>query len=383
MNFLIAPDSYKESMSAVAAAKAVERGIRRVIPGAVCQLAPMADGGEGTAECLRYGRQGERIACRVTGPMGEPVDADFVWLAEERTAVIETARACGIMLAPWEKRNPLYASTYGVGELIRHAIRKGSRRILLTLGGSMTNDGGAGMLEALGGRLKDGAGAPIGRGGKALSALEQVDLSEPLRLLSGIRVTVLCDVGNTLLGPEGATYVFGPQKGATKEMLPVLEAAMSHYASRIDAAVGQRLSGIPGTGAAGGLGYGLLAVSQAEFVSGAEYVMAELGLETKIRECDYVITGEGAMDTQSLQGKVPVGVARLAQRYGKPVVVFVGKLSGSMESYYESGVTAVFSILRELKPMSEVLCEGERNLEQAAENFTRLIFFDHQSKESE
>lgn len=382
MKFLIAPDSYKESMSAVTAAKAVERGIRRVMPGAVCQLAPMADGGEGTAECLRYGKQGERVACRVAGPLGEPVEADFVWLAEEKTAVIEAARACGIMLAPWEKRNPLYASTYGVGELIRRALERGSRRILLTLGGSMTNDGGAGMLEALGGRLEDANGKPLARGGKALLELERVDLSEPLRLLSGVQVTVLCDVGNTLLGPEGATYVFGPQKGATSEMLPVLEAAMAHYASRIDEAVGRRLSRIPGTGAAGGLGYGLLAVCQAEFVNGAEYVMGQLGLETKIRECDYVITGEGAMDTQSLQGKVPVGVAKLAQRYGKPTVVFVGKLSGSMDSYYESGVTAVFSILRDLKPMPEVLCEGESNLEQAAENFARLVFFDHTNKES-
>ena len=246
----------------------------------------------------------------------------------------------------------------------------------------MTNDGGAGMLEALGGRLEDANGKPLARGGKALLELERVDLSEPLRLLSGVQVTVLCDVGNTLLGPEGATYVFGPQKGATSEMLPVLEAAMAHYASRIDEAVGRRLSRIPGTGAAGGLGYGLLAVCQAEFVNGAEYVMGQLGLETKIRECDYVITGEGAMDTQSLQGKVPVGVAKLAQRYGKPTVVFVGKLSGSMDSYYESGVTAVFSILRDLKPMPEVLCEGESNLEQAAENFARLVFFDHTNKES-
>jgi len=373
MKFVIAPDSFKESMSALSAAKAIETGIRRVLPEAVCEIVPMADGGEGTADCLMYSWNGEKISCRATGPMGEPVDTDFVWLRERKTAVIEMARTCGIMLVAPDRRDPLRATTYGIGELMRIALDKGCREIVLTLGGSVTNDGGAGMLEALGAKLLDEAGRTVGRGGEGLRHLAHLDLSLPRKLLAPVRVTVLCDVSNCLLGEQGATYIFGPQKGATDRTLPMLEAAMEHYAGLIDHEAGLELSGRSGTGAAGGLGYGLLAVCQAEFVSGSEYVMRELKLEEKIRQTDYVITGEGAMDVQSLGGKVPISVAKVARKYQKPVVAFVGKLTGDMEPYYESGITAVFSILRGVKPMKELLAEGEANLSIAAENFVRVL----------
>lgn len=373
MKFVIAPDSFKESMSAIAAAKAIEAGIRRVHPEAVCEVVPMADGGEGTADCLMYSWNGEKINCLVTGPMGEPVDTDFVWIQERKTAVIEMARACGIMLVPPDKRDPLRATTYGIGELMRIALDKGCQEIVLTLGGSVTNDGGAGMLEALGGKLLDETGRPVGWGGEGLGHLAHLDLTLPRKLLASVRVTVLCDVSNRLLGEQGATYVFGPQKGATDRTLPMLEAGMEHYAGLLDHEAGQELSGRSGTGAAGGLGYGLLAICQAEFVSGSEYVMRELKLEEKIRQADYVITGEGAMDAQSLGGKVPISVAKVAQKYHKPVVVFVGKLTGDMAPYYESGITAVFSILRGIKPIEELLAEGEANLSIAAENFVRVL----------
>lgn len=373
MKFLIAPDSYKESMSAITAAKAIERGIKKIIPESECVIVTMADGGEGTAESLMYSQSGEKIKCSVTNPLGEVIDSDFVWIEKSKVAIIEVAKACGIMLIPSKKKNPKITTTYGVGELIKEALKKDCKEIILTLGGTVTNDGGSGMLMALGGKLLDSSGKEIDSGGYALSRIETIDLSMAKSLLKDIKVTVLCDVKNKLLGKNGATYVFGPQKGALKEELPILEAAMEHYSKKINLAAGKNVADMDGAGAAGGLGCALFAISNAEFISGSEYVMKSLDMEEKVKICDYVITGEGAIDPQSLQGKVPIGIANLAKKYNKPVIVFVGKVSGSSEGFYDNGITAVFCILRGIKPMEEVLKEAEKNLQLTVENFARVL----------
>lgn len=373
MKYLIAPDSYKESMSAIRAAKAIEKGIKRMDPNSQCELVPMADGGEGTAECLTYDQGGEQIDCIVTNPLGEPIKSDFIWVEQTKTAVIEVAKACGLMLISPADKNPNIATTYGVGELILEALKKQCKEIILTLGGTVTNDGGTGMLAALGAELLDAEGEPITPGGCSLGDIEAIDLSKPIRLLKGIHIKVLCDVKNPLLGENGATYIFAPQKGATAKDLPVLEQAMANYADKINQAAGRDLAAMPGAGAAGGLGCALFAISDAQFCSGSEYVMKSLGLEEKILKCDYVITGEGAIDSQSLQGKVPVGIASVAKKYNKPVVVFAGKVEGSMDAFYDHGITAVFCILRGLKPLEQVLKEAEYNLQMTVENVTRIL----------
>lgn len=373
MRVVIAPDSYKESMSALTAAECIRQGIQKVFPAAECLLVPMADGGEGTAECLMHSQQGEKISCQVTNPLGKQIQADYIWIEKSKTAVIEVAKACGMMLIPSEEKDPEAATSYGVGELIRYALEKNCREIILTLGGTVSNDGGSGMLLALGGKLLNKQGKNIALGAGELSEIVRADLSEPIRLLAGVKVTALCDVKNHLLGEQGATYVFGPQKGVTREMLPKLEAGMHHYARMVIQAVGKDVSAMEGSGAAGGLGFALFAVSSARFRSGADYVMETLQLEEKIKHCDFVITGEGSIDAQSLQGKVPVQVAHLAKQYDKPVYVFVGRQSGSMEKFYANGVTAVFTILRSLKTMDQVLSDAEKNLRCTVENFARVL----------
>lgn len=324
MKVVIAPDSYKESMSAMEAAACIREGLKKVFPDAECSLVPMADGGEGTARCLMLSQQGNKISGTVSGPLGKKTETDFVWIEKNQTAVIEVARACG-------------------------------------------------MLMALGGRLLDREGKPVSLGAGGLSQIETVDLTEPVRLLKDVKITVLCDVKNRLLGKEGATYIFGPQKGVTEESLERIEAGMEHYAEKITGAVGRDVASMKGAGAAGGIGFALFAVSDARFCSGADYVMEALCLEEKIKNCDFVITGEGSIDAQSLQGKVPVRVARIAQKYKKPVYVFAGRQKGSMERFYEAGITAVFSILRSLKSMEEVLEEAPENLRCTVENFARVL----------
>ena len=373
MKVVIAPDSYKESMSAMEAATCICEGLKKVFPDAECALVPMADGGEGTARCLMLSQQGSKISCTVSGPLGKKTGTDFVWIEKNQTAVIEVARACGMMMIAPEEKNPDIATSYGVGELILHALKKDCREIILTLGGTVSNDGGCGMLMALGGKILDKEGKPVPLGAGGLSRIETVDLTEPVRLLQDVKITVLCDVKNKLLGKEGATYIFGPQKGVTEDSLERIEAGMEHYAEKITKTVGRDVSVMKGAGAAGGIGFALFAVSDARFCSGADYVMEALSLEEKIKSCDFVITGEGSIDAQSLQGKVPVRVARIAQKYKKPVYVFAGRQKGSMELFYDEGITAVFSIIRSLKPMEKVLEEAPENLKGTVENFARVL----------
>lgn len=373
MKFMIAPDSYKESMTAASAAKAIERGIKNIMPEAQCEILPMADGGEGTAESLMYGKDAEILPCDVTGPLGGRIQAHLIWFRQTASVLIEVSMACGLMLIPPEKRDPKVATSYGVGEMICKALELRPGEIMISLGGTGTSDGGAGMLTALGARILDDKGLPVGSGASALACVASVDLSEPVRRLKNVKITVLYDVKNPLLGKEGATYVFAPQKGAGSSELPALENAMGHYAAAVEQACHRELSNLEGAGAAGGIGFALLAVSQANFVSGSEFVMDVLALEQKIQDCDYVITGEGSIDSQSLSGKVPIGIARLAKRYRKPVLVFAGRIGKNTGRLYEYGITAIFCILNELDSLGTVLAHGEYNLQTAVENVMRLL----------
>lgn len=373
MRFLITPDSYKESMTSRQAAQSMERGIRKAMPDAVCELAPMADGGEGTAECLMHAQQGELVNCRVQNPFGEEIATDYVWVDRKKKAIIEVAKACGIMLTIPEERNPLTASSYGVGQMIAHALQKGCRELVITLGGTVTNDGGSGMLQALGADLRDAQGNTVSRGGQGLEELVSMDIQKPVQLLKDVKVTVVCDVKCPLLGQNGATYMFGPQKGVTEELLGRLEAGMKNYADILCNCVHRRVDEQLGAGAAGGIGAALFAICHADYVNGSQYMMQELELEKKIQNCDVVFTGEGSIDSQSLQGKVPIGVANMAQKYGKPVIAFVGMIRGESKIFNDQGVTAVFSIINKLDNIETVLSNAEYNLEDTAFNVVQVL----------
>lgn len=373
MRFLITPDSFKESLSSYHAAVIMEQAIKNVMKDAVCEIAPMADGGEGTAECLMYAENGVLERCSVEDPLGQIIQADYVWVESKRQAIIEVAKACGIMLLPPQKRNILKTSSYGVGQLILHALQKGCRELVLTLGGTVINDGGCGMLIALGARIQKENGQEISRGSQGLEEIAFLDVEKPKALMHEVKVTVLCDVKCPLLGKNGATYLFGPQKGVCGEMLKRLENGMKNYAEKLNKATDRVVDSIPGAGAAGGMGAALYAICDTQYVNGAKYVMQAMRLEEKIQECDCVITGEGSIDSQSLQGKVPVEIARLAARHQKPVIVFAGVFKGDNSVFYKEGVTAIFSIVRKIEALEITLDEAEENLRVAVENFARIL----------
>lgn len=373
MRFLITPDSYKESLSAYEAAKVMERAVKNIMPAAECDLAPMADGGEGTAECLMYAEAGDKISCTVKGPLGNSIETDYIWIEKKKKAIIEVAKACGIMLVPAGEKDPMLASTYGVGQLIREAVEKGCRDLVLTLGGTVTNDGGCGMLLALGAKILDQKGKGIPLGGRGLGRIASIDLEKPKELLKDVKVTVLCDVKSPLLGERGATYVFGPQKGVTGHLLHELEMGMENFAGVLNQVTGFNVAELKGAGAAGGLGCALYAITDAQYISGSKYVMQALGLDERIAKCDCIITGEGSIDAQSLEGKVPIGIAKIARQYNKPVVAFVGMANGNNKEFYEKGITAIFCIVRKVEPMDHILERAADNLQCTVENFIRVL----------
>lgn len=373
MRFLITPDSFKESLSSYHAAAIMEQAIKNIMPDAECEIAPMADGGEGTAECLMYASGGIRQQCFVENPLGQIIQAEYVWVESRKQAIIEVAKACGMMLLTPQQRNILKTSSYGVGQLMLHALQKGCREFVLTLGGTATNDGGCGMLMALGAKICKENGQEISRGAQGLEEIAFLDIEQPKALMRNVEVTLLCDVKCPLLGKSGATYVFGPQKGVCVEMLKNLEDGMNNYAVKLNEAAGRAVDILPGAGAAGGIGAALYAICAAQYVNGARYVMQAIGLEEKIRRCDYVITGEGSLDSQSLQGKVPVEIAKLAAKNQKPAIIFAGVFQGDNRVFYREGITAVFSIIRKLDTLETTLGAAEENLRVAVENFVRVL----------
>ncbi|CAI0733787.1 glycerate kinase [Serratia grimesii] len=365
---VIAPDSFKESLSALEVAEAIERGFRQVYPQAQYVKLPMADGGEGTVDSMVAATGGEIVRVEVMGPLGQPVQAFYGLLGDGETAVIEMAAASGLHLAPKALRDPRITTSYGTGELILAALERGVKAIILGIGGSATNDGGAGMMQALGARLLDDKQNPLLPGGAALAQLAQIDLSEVDPRLQQVNVTAACDVDNPLCGPHGASAVFGPQKGATPEMVTQLDSALSHFGSLLQQATGREVINTPGAGAAGGMGAALLGMLNARLRPGIEIVIETLRLEEALCDADLVITGEGRLDSQSIHGKTPIGVARVAKRHGLPVIGIAGSLSKDYQVVHQHGIDAAFSVLDRIVTLDEALTEAADNLEVTARN---------------
>ncbi|MUG67834.1 MULTISPECIES: glycerate kinase [Paenibacillus] len=368
MKIVIAPDSFKESLSALEAAEAIEKGFRSVFPDADYYKMPMADGGEGTVRSLVDATGGTIMERVVTGPLGEPVQAFFGITGDGRTAIIEMAAASGLHLVPAERRNPLLTSTRGTGELIRFALEEGVEHMIIGIGGSATNDGGAGMVQALGGRLLDRSGREIGPGGGALSDLHEVDMSGLDARLAGVRIEVACDVDNPLTGPRGASAVFGPQKGATPDMVQLLDRNLSHFADVAEQALGKTFREKEGAGAAGGLGAGLIAFLNADLRRGIDIVLNASRFEDIVRDADLVITGEGRIDRQTIYGKTPIGVAKAAKKYDVPVIGIAGSLSDDSAVVHDHGIDALFSIVPGVVTLPEAFESAAVNMERTARN---------------
>lgn len=372
MHIVIAPDSFKECASAATVAAALARGWLRVCPDADMRVMPMADGGEGTVEAMVTGTSGRTRMAEVTGPLGERVRAAYGVLGDGQTAVIEMAAASGLALVPLEQRDPRIATTRGTGELIAHALDSGVQRIIVGIGGSATNDGGAGMAQALGYHLLDASGRELAPGGAMLRNLATIDGHGRHTGLDHCEILVACDVTNPLCGPLGASHVYGPQKGASPETACELDKALRHFAGVIRDQLVMDVMDVPGSGAAGGLGAGLLAFTGAKLRPGVALVAEACRLERAIAGADLVLTGEGRIDAQSAFGKVPVGVAQIAARHGVPTVAVAGALGAGFETVYEHGICAAFGITRAPQPLEEAYARAESGLEETAGAIARL-----------
>lgn len=373
MKVVIVCDSFKESLSSSAVAEEIEAGFRTVFPALDCISLPVADGGEGTVDALVHATAGQFRFHDVTGPMGAPVRARYGVLGDGRTAVIEMAAAAGLDLVPRAVRDPRIATTFGLGQLILHALDGGCRRFILGLGGSATNDGGAGMAQALGVRLLDANGQDLPRGGAALQALATIDTSALDPRLGESVFEIACDVDNPMTGEHGASAVFGPQKGATPEMVALLDAALVRFGEALERISGVGIMTVPGAGAAGGLGAGASVFLGARLRPGVEIVLDALALETVLAGADLVITGEGRLDGQTARGKTPVGVARVARRQGVPVIALVGALGPGYEAVYDHGISAVFSVVNRPCLLEEALVDARPNIRGTARNIAALL----------
>ena len=375
MNITIAIDSFKGSLSSMEAGQAVAEGIRRVMPSAGIRIRPLADGGEGTTEALTAGLGGELKSLTVTGPLGRPVTASYGLIRERKMAVLEMASAAGLTLISQEERNPLEATTYGIGEMIRDAIGEGCRHFLVGIGGSATNDGGTGMLSALGFQFLDSEGQPIPLGAKGLENLARISTENARPELSQCSFHIACDVTNPLCGENGCSAVYGPQKGADPEMIRQMDQWMERYGDLAARTFPAADKEAPGAGAAGGLGCAFLTFLNGSLESGVGMVLKEINLKDDIRDADLVITGEGRLDAQTVMGKAPIGVAHLAKEYGKPVIAFSGAVTREAGLCNQHGIDAFFPIMRGVVSLQEALDPGEARINAAdtAEQVFRLI----------
>lgn len=370
---VLAPDSFKESMTAKEVCEAMERGIKKGNPNVTCIHVPMADGGEGTMQSLVDATGGTVHTVTVTGPLGDQVEASYGISGDGSTGVLEMASASGIHLVPIAQRNPLVTTTYGTGELIKACLDHGVSRLLIGIGGSATNDGGAGVVQALGGKLLDAEGKELAFGGGELGRLARLDLSGFDPRLQDVEVEVACDVTNPLCGETGASHVFGPQKGATPEMIEQLDRNLRNYAGVMKQQLDKDIIDYPGAGAAGGLGGGLMVFLNGTLKKGIDMVVDYTGLEEKVRQADMVWTGEGGMDFQTQYGKTPLGVARVAKKHGKPVVALAGRVGDGIDVLYDQGMDAIFGIMPGAATLSEALANGVQNVERTSENIVRLM----------
>lgn len=379
MKAVVAIDSLKGSLSSMEAGNAIAEGIYRADAEAKVEVRPLADGGEGTVDALVQGMNGSLRKVRVTGPLGDKVDAAYGIIEEAKMAVIEMSAAAGITLVPDEKKNPLFTTTYGVGEMIRDAIEKGCRKFVVGIGGSATNDGGIGMLQALGYDFLNSKGNAVPYGAKGLEDLAEIRKEYVLPELAQCEFKVACDVTNPLCGPLGASAVYGPQKGATPEMVREMDQWLADYA-KLAANCSERADAEhPGTGAAGGLGFAFLTFTNAVLESGIKIVLEETKLEQYIQDADIVITGEGRLDGQTAMGKAPVGVAKLAGKYKIPVLAFAGSVTKDARKCNEEGIHAFFPILRGITTLEDAMDaeNARRNLMETVEQVFRLIVAIH------
>lgn len=371
MKIVIAPDSFKGSMTALEAAEAIERGVKKAMPSCETILVPVADGGEGTMESLVSATNGRKVEVEVKGPLSNMVTAQYGVLGDGETCVIEMASASGLCLVEKEKLNPMRATTYGTGELIQKALDDGYRTFILAIGGSATNDGGAGMLQALGMRLLDAKGGSIGFGGGELSNLAVIDDSRFDTRIKDSRFLIASDVQNPLVGECGASFVFGPQKGASKEMVEQLDRNLHHWADLVENKTGIRLHDKPGAGAAGGIGGAFQAFFPSKTKRGIDIVISYSKLEEKLRYSSCVFTGEGQIDFQTASGKTPMGVAEEAKKKGIPVFALAGSIGKDIEVLYEHGIHSIHSIVNAPMTLKEAMDRGEELLESAAEQVLR------------
>jgi len=373
MRVLIAPDSFKGSLSALAVAQAMERGVLEVFPGAEVFKVPIADGGEGTVEALVAATSGTLRRQWVQGPLREPVEASWGILGDGQTAVIEMAAASGLPLVPRDRRDPRHTTTLGTGELVKAALDAGLTRLIIGIGGSATNDGGTGMARALGARFLDADGKELPPGGGALARLARIDLAGLDPRLRAADLLVACDVDNPLTGPRGASAIYGPQKGATPAMVAELDAALAHFAAIAAQATGRDIAGLPGAGAAGGLGAGLLFFTPARLQPGVQIVLEATGFAALARTADLVLTGEGRTDAQTAMGKAPVGVAAMAKTWGVPVVCLSGGLAEGADDVLALGIDALMSIVPQAMALEDCMARGAELTQAAAARACRLL----------
>ncbi len=375
MNIVIAPDSFKGSMTAKEAANAIERGIRRVCSDICIEKVPMADGGEGTVQSLIDATNGTIIKAKVRDSLYRIITAKYGILGNGMTAVIEMAEASGLTLLKEEERNPMITTTFGTGEIIKDALDRGCREFIIGIGGSATNDGGTGMLMALGCKFFDRQGKSIKLGGEGLSDIVDIDTTELDSRLKESKFVIACDVDNPLCGPRGAAEVFGPQKGATEEMIKLLDNGLRNLAEIIEKKFNEKIIDYPGAGAAGGLGAALKVFMKGDLKRGINIVISATNLEEKIKECDLVITGEGGIDYQTQFGKTPYGVAQVATMYNKPIIAIAGSIGKDAEVLYDKGFTSIFSIVDRPMSLEESMKSAENLLEKSAERILRLYLF--------
>ena len=344
MKIVVAPDSFKGSLTAVEVSDAIEQGIREIFPEAEIVKIPMADGGDGTVQCLVNATGGKILREKVTGPLGDEVLASYGILGDKKTAVIEMAEASGLTLVPENKRNPLITTTYGTGQLIKAALDQGCRKMIIGIGGSATNDGGAGMLQALGVKLLNQEGKEVGFGGGELKKVFRIDTKYLDNRLSETKVLIASDVSNPLCGPQGASRIYGPQKGATPKMIKKLDESLAYFAEIIKRDLNKDVKDMPGAGAAGGLGASLMAFLDAELRPGIEIIIEIVKLEQAIKDADLVITGEGKIDGQTIYGKAPIGVAKIAKKYNIPVIAVAAIIGEDADIVYQYGINTLIKI---------------------------------------
>ena len=372
MNIVIAPDSFKESLSAIEVAKAIEKGLISVFTNANITKIPMADGGEGTVQTLVDATDGELISVQVSGPLKKPVEAFYGLIGDQTTAVIEMAAASGLHHTAPDQRDAKLTCSFGTGELINHALNQNVSEIIIGLGGSATNDGGAGMLSALGAKLLDKDGQRIKRGGAALKHLDSIDTTNLNPKLANVTITVACDVDNPLCGDKGASAVFGPQKGANAADVIELDLCLKNLGNKLKEICATDVAQVNGSGAAGGMGASLLALD-AQLLPGVDIIIDKLNLVDSVKNADLVITGEGRIDSQTIHGKTPIGVAKVAKQFDVPVIAIAGCVSDDYHVVLDHGIDAVFPIISQLSTLEQLLANAAPNLERTAINIANTL----------